>query len=190
MNTLAVRRGRGFIAWEYLFDFGGGAPPWMSGMAQATAIQALARAAQLLARPDYLTSAKRGLGAFETPRPPACAPPARAAGISYLQYSFAPRLCIFNAFLQSLIGLYDYSVLTGDERARKLYDEAEPEAERQVPLSDVGDWSLYNYPGTSRRATTTSCCASSSRACAPGGWARSTASTPSATAATRSIRPC
>jgi hypothetical protein len=147
MNRLAVRRGRGFVAWEYLFDFGGGSPPWMSGMAQATAIQALARASQLLGRPDYLTWARRGLGAFETPPPTGVRTTGPEGGVAYLQYSFAPRLYIFNAFLQSLIGLYDYSVITGDTRARRLYDEAEPEAERQVPLSDVGDWSLYNYRG-------------------------------------------
>ena len=51
MTALAVKRGRNFIAWEYLFYFGGGTPPWMSGMAQATGIQALGRAATLLNEP-------------------------------------------------------------------------------------------------------------------------------------------
>jgi hypothetical protein len=114
MTALAVKRGRNWIAWEYLFYFGGGTPPWMSGMAQATGIQALGRAAQLLHEPKY---------------------------------SFAPRLYIFNAFLQSLIGLYDFDRVIGDQRARRLFDEAEPEARQEVPLSDVGDWSLYNYAG-------------------------------------------
>ena len=147
MQGLAVWRSRRFIAWEYMFHFGGGAPPWMSGMAQATALQAYARAADLLDRPDYLTTARRGLGAFERLPPTGVRAVGAAGGIAYLQYSFAPRLWIFNAFLQSLIGLYDYAELTGDERARKLYEEAEPEARREVPLSDVGDWSLYNYAG-------------------------------------------
>jgi hypothetical protein len=35
----------------------------------------------------------------------------------------------------------------GDERARRLFEQAEPEARREVPLSDVGDWSLYSYAG-------------------------------------------
>ena len=30
METLAVRRSRRFIAWEYAFHFGGGSPPWIS----------------------------------------------------------------------------------------------------------------------------------------------------------------
>jgi hypothetical protein len=147
MDRLAVRRGRHFIAWEYLFDFGGGSPPWISGMAQATAIQAHARAAQLLDRPDYVTIARRALGAFETLPPAGVRATGPAGGVHYLQYSFAPRLWIFNAFLQSLIGLHDFAALTGNERALELYDEAEPEARKEVPLSDVGDWSLYNYAG-------------------------------------------
>ena len=147
MEKLAVHRGRRFIAWEYLFDFGGGAPPWMSGMAQATAIQSLARAADLLGQPRYLKTARRALGAFETLPPTGVRAVGPAGGIHYLQYSFAPRLWIFNAFLQSLIGLYDYSEATGDERARKLFDDAEPEAREELPLSDLGDWSRYNYAG-------------------------------------------
>ncbi len=29
----------------------------------------------------------------------------------------------------------------------KLFEDAEPEAREEIPLSDVGDWSLYNYAG-------------------------------------------
>ena len=152
METLAVRRGRRFIAWEYLFDFGGGAPPWMSGMAQATAIQALGRAAALLDQPHYLKTARRALGAFETLPPAGVRAVGPAGGIHYLQYSFAPRLWIFNAFLQSLIGLYDFSKATGNERARELFEEAEPEAREELPLSDVGDWSRYSYAGNESSA--------------------------------------
>ncbi len=65
----------------------------------------------------------------------------------YLQYSFAPRLYIFNAFLQSLIGLHDFGRIADDERATGLFKEAEPEAREEIPLSDVGDWSRYSYRG-------------------------------------------
>jgi D-glucuronyl C5-epimerase C-terminus len=147
MNYLAVERGRGFIAWEYLFHFGGGAPPWISGMAQATGIQALGRGAGLLDTPLYIDTARRALGAFQTPPPTGVRTTGPAGGVHYLQYSFAPRLYIFNAFLQSLIGLYDFSRLTGDQRALELYRQAEPEARAEVPLSDVGDWSRYSYRG-------------------------------------------
>jgi hypothetical protein len=147
MTALAVRRGRSFIAWEYFFYFGGGVPPWMSGMAQATGIQALGRAAQLLNEPRYADTARRALGAFETAPPTGVRTTGPRGGVAYLQYSFAPRLYIFNAFLQSLIGLYDFSNLADDARARRLYADAIDEARAEVPLSDVGDWSLYNYAG-------------------------------------------
>ena len=147
MSRLAVRRGRGFIAWEYLFHFGGGSPPWMSGMAQATGIQALGRAADMLGRPAYDATARKALGAFSAGPPTGVRTRGFRGGVHYLQYSFAPRLYIYNAFLQSLIGLYDFSESAGDARARALYDAAEPEARREIPTSDVGDWSRYSYRG-------------------------------------------
>jgi D-glucuronyl C5-epimerase C-terminus len=147
MTALAVKRGPGFIAWEYLFYFGGGTPPWMSGMAQATGIQALGRAARLLKEPRYLETARKALGAFETAPSTGVRTTGPRGGVHYLQYSFAPRLFIFNAFLQSLIGLHDFAQLADDDRARTLFRDAEPEARAEVPFSDVGDWSLYNYAG-------------------------------------------
>jgi D-glucuronyl C5-epimerase C-terminus len=152
MTRLAVKRSRSFIAWEYLFAFGGGSPPWMSGMAQATAIQAYARASQLLGDRSYLTSARRALGAFETAPPTGVRTTGPGGGVHYLQYSFAPRLYIFNAFLQSLIGLWDYSKISSSTRALELFRQAEPEAEKEVPLSDVGDWSRYSYAGAESTA--------------------------------------
>ena len=152
MAELAVGRGRGFIAWEYLFHFGGGAPPWISGMAEATAIQALGRAARLFNEPGYRETGRRALGAFETPPPVGVRTTGPRGGVHYLQYSFAPRLYIFNAFIQSLIGLYDFAGLAADDRARRLYDQAEPEARAEVPLSDVGDWSRYSYAGAESTA--------------------------------------
>jgi hypothetical protein len=147
MTELAAKRGRRFIAWEYMFHFGGGTPPWISGMAQATGIQALGRAAVLLQEPKYVQTARRALGAFETGPPGGVRTTGPRGGVHYLHYSFAPRLYVFNAFLQSLIGLHDFGKLADDERARRLFREAEPEARQEVPLSDVGDWSLYNYAG-------------------------------------------
>jgi len=91
--------------------------------------------------------AKRAIGAFETLPPLGVRTTGFAGGVHYLQYSFAPRLYIFNAFLQSLIGLRDFGQLADDERATHLFEQAEPEAEKEIPYSDVGDWSRYSYRG-------------------------------------------
>jgi len=146
MVKTSSRRGR-FRTWEYYFTFGGGAPPWMSGMAQATGIQAFARASRLLGDPRWLNYARDAFGAFQTPPPTGVATQGPFVGTHYLQYSFAPRLFIFNAFLQSVIGLYDYATITGDGAAQRLYARAEPEARLEVPASDTGDWSLYSFRG-------------------------------------------
>ena len=142
----STRRG-GFKTWEYYFEFGGGRPPWISGMAQATAIQAFARAFQLLGAPNYLTHARSAFGAFAKPPPVGVRTTGPFGGAHYLQYSFAPRLYIINAFMQALIGLYDYSEITGDTTARRLFAEGEPEAQQELMANDLGDWSTYSYRG-------------------------------------------
>lgn len=142
----ASKRG-GFKTWEYYFDFGGGRPPWISGMAQATAIQAFARASELLKDPSYLKQARAAFGAFRKPPPVGIRTTGPFGGVHYLQYSFASGTYIINAFLQSLIGLYDYAEITGDRTARKLFLEGEPEARKELPANDLGDWTTYSYRG-------------------------------------------
>jgi hypothetical protein len=146
MITTSSRRG-GFRAFEYYFVFDGGLPPWVSGMAQATGIQALSRGAQVLNQPRYLRYAGAALGALEKAPPVGVRKRGPFGGTTYLQYSFAPRLYVVNAFIQTLIGLYDYGQITGSPRAKRLYDAALPEARRQVPASDTGDWSRYSIGG-------------------------------------------
>jgi hypothetical protein len=149
---LASERAGG-LAWEYLFTFGGGSPPWVSSLAQGTGLQALARSAQKLSRQaDVLPVAQRGLEVFRTAPPEGVrvAPKAGWAGPHYAQYSFAPSLYILNGFVQSVVGLYDYATITGDATARTLYEEGERETAREVPEYDTGAWSLYST-GTARR---------------------------------------
>ena len=43
MIPLAAERAGG-IVWEYYFYYSGGSPPWVSAMAQGTALEALIRA--------------------------------------------------------------------------------------------------------------------------------------------------
>jgi hypothetical protein len=146
MVALASERG-GFTAWEYSFAFGGGTPPWISGLAQGTAIQALTRGAQLLQQPAYLATARRALGAFER-KPPigVRAPSASGTGRHYLIYSFSSGLRVLNGFLQSLVGLYDLGA-TGDRRAKRLFHDGDKAARREIPRYDTGAWSLYNAGG-------------------------------------------
>jgi hypothetical protein len=141
MLPLAAERAGG-LAWEYYFSFDGGAPPWTSAMSQATGIEALTRAFKAFDDPSYLAIAKQGLPLFHAQPPLGVAVPT-SAGTRYVQYTFAPGASILNAFLQSLIGLYDYSQASGDHDAAALFAAGDAEARGEIPGFVSGTWSLY-----------------------------------------------
>ena len=143
---IASRRGR-FTTWEYWFTFGGGRQPWMSAMAQGTAIQALSRAAQLLDEPAYLTVARRAIRAFSTRYPVGVRAPGRGGGNHYLIYSFSPGLRVLNAFTQTLNGLYDYATISAHARAMELFVKGERSLQAELPDYDTGAWTLYSLGG-------------------------------------------
>jgi hypothetical protein len=141
---LAAQRGGG-LTWEYYFHFDGGSPPWTSAMSQGTGLEALTRAYEASANPYYLSIASLALPVFAV-GPPAGVAVKTPLGARYLQYTFLPRTSILNAFLQSLIGLYDFAHVSGNAVAAQLFAAGNAEAEAEVPHFDTGAWSLYE-PG-------------------------------------------
>ena len=140
--AIAAERGGG-IAWEYYFKYAGGSPPWISGLAQGTAVQALARAGIRLQRKDEVFAvADRALTAFETEPPSGV-----KVGGHYLLYSFNPRLRVLNAWAQALVGLFDYGKYANDDRARGLFTRGEEALRAYAARYDTGAWSLYAAPG-------------------------------------------
>jgi hypothetical protein len=142
---LATQRAGG-LAFEYLFRFDGGRPPWVSGLAQGTGLSAFSRAAVRLGEPRYFDAARAALGIFKTP-PPAGVRRATAAGAHYLQYSYAPKLRIANGFAQALNGLHDFAALANDDEGRALFAAGEAQLRAELPGFDTGAWSLYSKPG-------------------------------------------
>jgi hypothetical protein len=141
---LGAQRGGG-LTWEYYFSFDGGSPPWTSAMSQATALEALSRAYQATKNPYYLNVATRAMAIFSK-RPPTGVNVPTSAGTRFLQYTFAPNVSIINAFLQTLIGLYDFGQASGNPTAKRLFARGNAEALLEVPQFDTGAWSLYQ-PG-------------------------------------------
>jgi hypothetical protein len=147
-ELVAIRSSRGgFTTWEYWFPFSGGSPPWVSGMAQGTAIQALARGSLLLGDKSYLAVAKASLGIFEHSTPTGVRVSGQGGGSDYVLYSFAPGLRVMNASLQTITGLYDYAKVAKDSRAMGLFRAGDRSARREVPRVDTGSWSLYSLGG-------------------------------------------
>jgi hypothetical protein len=144
MVPLAVRRGGG-LAWEYYFNWEGGKPPWVSAMAQATGLEALTNAYLATKNPQYLSYAHQALPLLES-KPPVGVAVTTPLGTRYLQYSFTPGTDIINAFLQTLLGLYDYEQVSLDPVANTLYNAGNRQAESELTSFVTGGWSLYQ-PG-------------------------------------------
>ncbi|HEX6700352.1 MAG TPA: D-glucuronyl C5-epimerase family protein [Gaiellaceae bacterium] len=129
------------LLWEYEWPFGGGKPPWTSGMAQAVMAQALTRAAELTGDTSFTDAAARAFRAI-----PGALVRRLPAGPWIRLYSF-DGAAVLNAQLQSAISLADYATATGDADAAALAAALQSSAEALLPRFDTGYWSLYQLGG-------------------------------------------
>jgi len=142
---LASRRAGG-PAWQYLFDFGGGRPPWGSGMAQVTGMQSLVRATGKLGDDRYRATALEAAQLIRHSSPTG-ARWKRSAGDHVLLYTFT-RTRVLNAFLQAVSGLHEVAASTGDPTVATLYRRAERQLRVELPQYDTGRWTRYSLGGT------------------------------------------
>jgi D-glucuronyl C5-epimerase-like protein len=144
---LATKRAGG-IAWEYMFQFDGGLPPWTSGLSQGTALQVLSRDWLRFKEPAVLTAAQEALGIFKS-APPNGVRVTSSLGAHYLEYTYAPTDRILNGEIQALVGLYDYTSITKDLVGLQLFEAGDAEERVRTPLYDTGAWSMYDQFGES-----------------------------------------
>ena len=140
---------RGFLAFEYLFPWSGGAPGWISGMATATGAQALTRVWRRTGDARYRDAAESMLGAFFR-APPWGVRVTRGAGRAhYVLYSQSPRMFVGNGFAQTLIALEELSRTLGGTRVSTALERGLNQADAGMRRYDTGAWSLYwRRPGT------------------------------------------
>jgi hypothetical protein len=144
---LATKRAGG-IAWEYMFQFDGGEPPWTSGLSQGTALQLLSRDYSRFKEPAVLTATQEALGIFKTP-PPQGVRVTSSLGAHYLEYTYAPTDRILNGEIQALVGLYEYTSITKDPVGLALFEAGDAEERARTPLYNTGYWSMYDQYGES-----------------------------------------
>jgi hypothetical protein len=140
LRARAVGSGSALI-WEYEWSFGGGRPPWTSGMAQAVAAQALARAGEKLGDPTLDQLARRAYAAI-----PGRLVMQLSVGPWVKLYSF-DRQAVFNAQLQTTVSLRDYADLAGDASAGALSDSMRAAVQKALPQADTGYWTRYTLGG-------------------------------------------
>lgn len=124
----------GGLVWEYYFPFGGGTPPWTSGMVQAVGAQALARA-------GLLPEATLAFGGIQ----PSLL--MSVDGHEWIRIYGFNRLAVLNAQLQTVLSLRDYAQLAEDATAADLSVRLEQAAAALLPGFDTGAWSLYALRG-------------------------------------------
>jgi hypothetical protein len=140
LQIRAVPRKQGRV-WEYYFPYGGGSPPWTSGMAQAIGAQALARTGRRLTRPLYFPAANRAFLAI-----PGRLTMSTANGPWIKLYSFSSMM-VLNAQLQAALSIADYGRILNRDRAIALGDRLEAASRAQLGRFDTGYWTNYQ-PGS------------------------------------------
>lgn len=143
LAKIAVPQPGNWVSWEYSFDYPGSRAPWLSGMAQGVAVQALARAWQATGNPRDLALARRALVGLGRPLAEGGLLQRSAGGRWWPLYAEQPSLRVLNGDLQTVISLYDYAAITGDARAAGWARDGARLAAARLPAYDSGAWSLY-----------------------------------------------
>ncbi len=131
----------GTLLWEYAFPYGSSRGPWVSGLAQAVAAQALARASKLLGDSSLLSAASKAYLAI-----PGKLDLKVSTGPWVRLYGFNHEI-VLNAQLQAILSLQEYAADTDDAGAQALVQRMETAARGLFRRFDTGDWSRYELGG-------------------------------------------
>jgi hypothetical protein len=132
----------GGVGFEYEFSFGGGHPPWLSGMAQAVAAQAFAGAAAIV--PDRATAYMREAHAAYVVVPRLVIKVAAGPWIRLYAFSSLP---VLNAQLQTVVSLNAYANAADDGSATSLAARMQTSAAEMLGRFDTGYWTYYSLGG-------------------------------------------
>jgi hypothetical protein len=144
LAPLAVPQRGGWVSWEYAFDYPGSRAPWLSGMAQGVAIQALARGWQATGNERDLALAQQALPGLGRRLASGGLLVESARGRWWPLYAERPSLRVLNGDLQAVISLYDYAAITGDPQALAWAQDGARAAAAVLPKYDTGAWSRYH----------------------------------------------
>jgi heparosan-N-sulfate-glucuronate 5-epimerase len=119
-------------------------PGWPSAMAQSEAISVLLRAEALTGASRYGEAARAGLAPLTTPVDRGGVATRLDGHLVLEEYPTAAPSAVLNGWIIALFGVHELASVTGDERARTLFDESVAGLLALLPRYDYGWWSLYS----------------------------------------------
>jgi heparosan-N-sulfate-glucuronate 5-epimerase len=143
---------RGISVWMHHFDWDYREmlkSPWYSSLAQGSGISLLARIYSETKKKVYLETAQKAFEAFLLD--------IKEGGVRFIdrkgnvwieEYLVDPPTHVLNGFIWSLFGVYDYFLLTQEEKAKDLFNSCVKTLKENLKDYDVGFWSLYEQSGT------------------------------------------
>jgi len=142
----------GIWVWNHHFDWEYRTPlkaPWYSGLAQGQGISMLVRAHRETGDERYMEAAERAFESFTKTT--------EQGGISHIdsegdywieEYIVSPPTHIINGFIWASWGLHDFFLATKNQQAEELFQKSIGTIAKNLPLFDIGFWSLYEQSGT------------------------------------------
>ncbi len=150
--THGVRRKDDAIVWPYTFDWQEGhctlRAPWISAMAQGLAMSALIRGYRITRRAQLLDLCYGAVRVFEEDIREGGVRTLESGHALYEEYPAYPLPRVLDGFLFSLLGLYDLSVETKDQRIRQLFIAGIDGLKHALPFWNYRNkWSWYGSHG-------------------------------------------
>ena len=121
--------------------------PWPSAMGQGLAISMLTRVFQITKNEKYLDKAKKAIQPYQKTYDKGGVAGYIGNLVIYDEYPSSLQCHVLNGFIFALWGLFDISRISGDETARRLYEEGLHTLNKILPMYDTGYWSLYHLAG-------------------------------------------
>jgi len=144
-NTYGVGVWMHHFDWEYRTLL---KAPWYSALAQGNGISLLVRIYKETKQEKYFHAAQEAFKSLEIPIEKGGVLYIDKRGNKWLEETIVdPPTHILNGFLWTLFGIWDYYLLTKDEKVRELFNAYVNTLKNNLHTFDIGFWSLYEHSG-------------------------------------------
>jgi len=146
INKYGIKTWMHHFDWEYRDTL---KSPWYSALAQGNGISLLVRIYIETKDEKYFETAQQAFISLYTP--------IKDGGVLYIDKNnnywleetiVDPPTHILNGFLWTIFGIWDYYLLTNDQKVKILFNKCIKTLKDNIKFFDTGFWSLYEQSGT------------------------------------------